>query len=188
MYEFSLIISDLDTPKNNIIIAGDFNINLLEINEKQIYCDFFDLLMTKNFLPQITLPTCFTDTKWTLIDNLFSNMQFANTKQKSGIIIDKFSDHQPCFVILKTEYPKQLPVKFVKINTVNDKTVLNLIHHLTDADIYTKLDKSPAANVYLNYEIIQSEIGEAIRKHIPNKLVKYDKYKHKKINGSQTAY
>ena len=58
-------------------------------------------------------------------------------------------------------------------------TVLNLIHHLTNADIYTKLDKSLAANVDLNYEIIQSEIGEAIRKHISNKLVKYDKYKHK---------
>ena len=46
--------------------------------------------------------------------------------------------------------------------------------------MYTKLDKSPAADVDLNYEISQSEIGKAIRKHIPNKLVKYDKHKQNK--------
>ena len=38
--------------KKEVIITGDFNINLLKINEKEIFCDF----------PKITFPTRFSRT------------------------------------------------------------------------------------------------------------------------------
>ena len=44
--------------------------NLLKMHENSIHCDFFDLLMSYSLNPQITLPTRFTETKGTLIDNI----------------------------------------------------------------------------------------------------------------------
>ena len=65
------VISSLENSNNNLIIAGDFNINLLKINENIIYSDFFYTLISYCLYPQITFPTRFTRTNGTLIDNVF---------------------------------------------------------------------------------------------------------------------
>ena len=60
--EFTAIISLIDKTNSDIIIAGDFNINLLKINEKNIVGEFFDMLISNRFYPHITLPiTCFVE-------------------------------------------------------------------------------------------------------------------------------
>ena len=56
-----------------MILSGDFNINLLKLNEKQVYANYFDMLTTNSLLPNITHPTRITRTSATLIDNIFSN-------------------------------------------------------------------------------------------------------------------
>ena len=58
----------------NIALVGDTNINLLKIHENSINCDFFDLLMSYTLNPQINLPTRFTETKGTVIDNIFCKL------------------------------------------------------------------------------------------------------------------
>ena len=44
--EFTSIISLFDKTNSDIIIAGDFNINLLKINETNIVGEFFDMLIS----------------------------------------------------------------------------------------------------------------------------------------------
>ena len=46
-------------------------------------------------------------------------------------------------------------------------------------DIYNKLNKNPNADTNLNYDIIFNDIVRAKVKHMPTKLVKFNKYKHK---------
>ena len=41
--EFSLMLSSLDQIQYNIIIAGDYNINLLKLNENELISNFFEL-------------------------------------------------------------------------------------------------------------------------------------------------
>ena len=60
--EFTSIISLIDKTNSDIIIAGDFNINLLKINEKNIVGEFFDMLISNSFYLHITLPTRFLTT------------------------------------------------------------------------------------------------------------------------------
>ena len=51
----------------------DFNIDLLK---KEVYMpirDYFNLLFSHSFLPQIVKPTRITPTTATLIDNIFTN-------------------------------------------------------------------------------------------------------------------
>ena len=52
-----------------VIIGGDFNIDLLKINEKPIFNEYFHLLISHGFIPKITLPTRLSEKSGTLIDN-----------------------------------------------------------------------------------------------------------------------
>ena len=77
-------------------MLGDFNINLLKINEKISYADFFDMMTSISLLPNITYPTRITRTTATIIDNIFSNS--LEDTVVSGIISNKtISDHQLIF-------------------------------------------------------------------------------------------
>ena len=59
---------------NNIILLGDFNIDLLRYgNDNQIRI-FLDRMYSSSLSPQITIPTRKTPRSETLIDNIFSIM------------------------------------------------------------------------------------------------------------------
>ena len=113
--EFTTIISLIDKTNSDIIIAGDFNINLLKINEKNIVGEFFDMLISNSFYPHITLPTRFSNNSGTLIDNLFCRIDKYAKQPKSGILTKQFSDHQPCFTFLNNVQLKDKPPKYITI-------------------------------------------------------------------------
>ena len=61
--EFSTILNELTVSRSEIIIAGDYNIDLLRLHEISIIGEFFTTLFSLSFCPKITLPTRFTDKK-----------------------------------------------------------------------------------------------------------------------------
>ena len=60
--ELSPVLDILQKENSYAAIVGDFNINLLQINEREKFEDFFDLMCTNSFYPKITLPTRFFKT------------------------------------------------------------------------------------------------------------------------------
>ena len=129
--------------KNNLILAGDYNINMLKINEQEHCSRFFDMLTSFSlFPPQITLPTRFTTCNGTLIDNFFCNLTKYILESTAGILIKKFSDHQPHFIIMDTTLKKKHLIKFIEINIQNKKATLKVKEDLISTKIYEKLDKS----------------------------------------------
>ena len=69
--------------------------------------EFYNLMTSHGFIPQITLPTRITDSSMTLIDNIYSDMLLNNTF--SGNIIIGIADHLLQFVSIdnsKIEYNK----------------------------------------------------------------------------------
>ena len=62
---------EYESNKENkeIYICGDFNTNLLKYDEDSVVQEFYDLMTSQSFIPQITLPTWITDSSMTLIDN-----------------------------------------------------------------------------------------------------------------------
>ena len=61
------IIDKLKKKSSYAAISGDFNINLLQINEWE-KCDFFDMMCTNNFFPQIMFPTRIVKRSHSLLD------------------------------------------------------------------------------------------------------------------------
>ena len=68
--ELTPILINLQICKHEVVIAGDFNINFLNIGDKINVSDFFDTLTSNSFFPQITFPTKFSKRCGTLIDQL----------------------------------------------------------------------------------------------------------------------
>ena len=95
--EFTSIISRLKNCNYDIVIAGDFNINLFKLNENEMFSSFFYKLISHSFYLQITQPTRFTRTSGTLIDNLFCRL---HESIHTGTLTKRFSDHQPYFMIM----------------------------------------------------------------------------------------
>ena len=68
--EFTLLIVPLDKYRLNINLAGDYNLNILKINNDELCNYLFDLITSHSLLPKITLPTKLSQTSGTLIDNM----------------------------------------------------------------------------------------------------------------------
>ena len=79
------ILTTLDKYKCEIILTGDLNINLLKVNVKPIFNEFFDIITSHSFYPQITLPTRLSDRSGTLIDNFFCKLT-SNVSDVSACI------------------------------------------------------------------------------------------------------
>ena len=83
-----------------VILGGDWNINLLKINEKSHFFDFLDLMFNNGFGPKITLPTRIETQSAILIDNIFCKSSSCTIDSTSGIIFTEISDHLPYFVCI----------------------------------------------------------------------------------------
>ena len=64
------IISSLD-PNIKTYIMGDFNINLLPYSTSPPVENVLNLMISRNYYPVITRPTCVIPISCTLIDNYF---------------------------------------------------------------------------------------------------------------------
>ena len=81
-----------------IILLGDFNIDLIKTNTNNNASEFLDIIYSSYLIPHITSPTRLTSRSHTLIDNTISNVITEDTI--SGNIINKISDHLGQFLIL----------------------------------------------------------------------------------------
>ena len=178
--EFSILLSSFKKCNSEIIITGDFNINLLKINVRPIFSDFYDILTTNSFLPKITLPTRFTETSGTLIDKFFCKVTTITIEALAGILTHTFSDHQPYFILLNTIKQKPPSHKFIKIRTQNERSLSNFKHGIETMNLYDKLNKNLFADPTENYNLLSTKLSEAKQLHMPDKIVKYRKHKHKK--------
>ena len=107
---FAPLLKNLNKENKEVILTGDFNVNLLNFGKKRGTHQFLEELFHNNYTPQITLPTRITDRSNTLIDNNFLNAQLH--KQTSGNITTSISDHLPQFTILK---------KFLETTNITEK-------------------------------------------------------------------
>ena len=103
------LLEKTNKEKKPVLVTGDFNIDLLKINQDKNINEYFDSITDNNFMPLITLPTRITSTSKTLIDNILHN-QFTPNIQ-SGNLSVSISDHIPQFAIIPIKNKNFLPKK-----------------------------------------------------------------------------
>ena len=97
------ILQEFSNSNAEVTICGDFNMNLLRLDQYIKYDEFFELFLSQGFFPNITLPTRVTNTTATLIDQIYSKTYDNLQNSYSGILVSKISDHFPIFIFQKCQ-------------------------------------------------------------------------------------
>ena len=94
-------MSQLTKENKEVYICGDFNFDLLNLENNHICQEFYNLLCSYGFLPKIIQPSRITDYHTSLIDNIFSNN--LSDEILSGNILLTLSEHFSRFVSVRRE-------------------------------------------------------------------------------------
>ena len=164
-------------------MAGDYNLNILKINNDELCNEFFDLIASHSLLPQITLPTRLSLTSDTLIDTSLCKSHISIQPITAGILLNKLSDHQPCFIILYFTFLGSNNPKFTRKYIQLEYAINNINIDICASEVNDKIDKSLTADPNISYNIIHDVLEKKKNTHMTSKLVKYNKYKLKKQNG-----
>ena len=118
--------------RHSTFICGDYNINLLAINEKGHFNNFLDSVIAKVFFPRITLPSRLQNESHTLIDNIFSDTIEENSTSESGILSNQtgHTDHQAKFTYYGNISYMETSEKYITIEKLDDISLQNFIDEL----------------------------------------------------------
>ena len=112
--EMSSLLDKLYREDKLIYLAGDYDINLLNVDTHVQTSSFVDLLYSHHLFPLISRPTRITPTSASLVDYIFTNNISNFESSINGILVSDISDHFPIFHInhSKTKKRKQFVYTF----------------------------------------------------------------------------
>lgn len=114
------------------IIAGDFNLNLLNSNSHPPTGEFLNNLLSYNFIPTIQNPTRISDISATLLDNIFVNC--VKYKYSSAIVYSDISDHLPVALHLTSNFPKIAKTEYISKRFFDARSVENFNIQLSNTN------------------------------------------------------
>ncbi len=146
------------------------------------------MLTNHSFYPKITLPTTLSNKHGTLIDNFLCKLIETTIYTTSGILIKRFSDHQPYFIILNNINHTHHSPKYIK-KTKQDKQSIQKFHQeIIHLLAYRNLNNDITKDPNINYNILHNIIQYDKVKHMPQKVVKLIKHKHKMCMDNTSYY
>lgn len=179
MTDINMLFDQLARYKH-VVITGDFNLDLLKYQENHNTNDFLNLILSNSYIPKITLPTRLTHRQGTLIDNFLVKISDDYSQTYSGIILNNISDHLPYFTILAYLKYKKKPDKYIKVNNVTVSNMQNFKEDLSSQEISNCFSNILENDPNASYEKFNNIISTLMAKHFPIKIMKFNKYKHKK--------
>ena len=179
--ELEPILYELNNTHKEVILAGDYNLNLLKTSDIPHYSEFFDSMLNNSFFPKISFPTRLGRHSCSLIDNFYCKISPNMLQAEAGIMFTRVSDHLPYFMRLVREYkrkPNHSEKVKTRINTQQAKE--NLLSDLHRANITDKMDSNLRADPNINYEVLEKTVLDLKNRHMPYRFVKFNGYRHKK--------
>ena len=181
MTELKPIIQELSSSNTEVLICGDYNINLLKLTVEAHFSDFFEMMLGHSYYPKITLPTRLNNSSGaTLIDDIFSKLSPYTVNTCAGIILDQLSDHYP---LDNLSIKKTTPPKRVKQTINNSEAMKNMLNYMESKDIYSKLDTNILEDPNRNDDILHEYMKKTKDTFFPVKYVKFHRHRLGKMNG-----
>ena len=158
---FKSSLSKREISHKDVILAGDFNINLLNFDTNKKVQNFLNLMFRFGMIPTINKPTRVTRQTDSAIDYIITN-SIMHTGFKSGIIRTGISDHFPIFFCSKYIAEKEDAKKeFIYKRRFSDQSIGTFKIGLRDRN-WSKVRQCRNANkAYINiFNIIDSLYDE----------------------------
>ena len=176
--EFNLILQTFEELNYRAYLCGDYNIDLLQIENSNKVHLFYQNMSLSGFFPQITLPTRLSETTCTLIDNIITNN--IDNNHLSGVLTGKISDHQMNFCMINDKRTAAISKgKFFEVEKNTGNAVENFQNYLSEKNIIAKMDHYIRSDPNANCDILLAELANAKQLHMLTERVKFNKRKHK---------
>ena len=130
-------VSFLNSQSDDLIICGDFNLDLLKIQTINNVSDFYDNVNTLSLVPTITKPTRVSTNCHSLIDNILVSKPF---NYSSGLLSFDVSDHFPIFIIYNNFFNQSHSAETVEYRLINNITLEKLYSNLENTSFQDVLD------------------------------------------------
>ena len=114
------------------------------------------------------------------MDQIFIKQNYDNTPRDSLLLFSALSDHLACVasVCKRTFEPKNDELK--KTRTFDIKSITAFSDEIKSIDFLNIYNNDLPVDPNINYNIVHKKLHDALDKHIPLKVIKLNKYKHKK--------
>ena len=172
---FEKSMDKISYENKEFYLLGDFNLDLLQIDDESRIEDFYNIISSNFLVPHITIPTRITSTSKTLIDNIFSNnLEFQSTK--SGNITVSISDHLPQFLKIPKTINRVLNKHKIYKRDIKNMDNENFIADIINVNWNTvlQLDKSDPNHSFNKFE---KRINEILDNYAPLKKNSKKEYK-----------
>ena len=97
------ILSKNEATKKEVVLIGDFNINLLDFDKNKIVQSFVNLMFRFGMIPTMNKPTRVKRHTATTIGHVFTNTIMDNIEIKTAIVKADISDHFPIIFATKKQ-------------------------------------------------------------------------------------
>ena len=171
-------LEKLSFKKKEVILMGDFNINLLNCNIDKNTSDYVDMLYSHASFPIINSPTRITPYSKTLIDNIFYNNVTKNII--SGNITTSISDHLTQFLLISNQNPLS---KNQMLNTDEKRSFRNINSMAFEEDLkrvnWNEALTLSEENPNSSFKAFLNIVDRLIDKHCPKKPIPKTKHQTK---------
>ena len=168
------LLNKIQTEKKLRVLVGDFNLNLIQYSKTTGISHFLEIILSRNIMPQITLPTRVSGRTVTLIDNIPINTY--ENKCTSGNITTSVSNHLPQFLIIENFKGETYKIKNPKV-TVRDYKKANLFKAILKKS--TGHQQLKNNDVDLGFETFLKLFSRTLDKHASYKEIRKKKLKKK---------
>jgi len=179
MDELQTVLHTLAAKRCPVIIAGDYNIDLLQIVNKPAFMDIFQMIISSSFIPKITFPSRYNPNmnSCSLLDNFFVNMCDQTLRSKAGILLHKISDHLVTFINLEISFERNKP-KHILIKKSDTENYESFRRELQQINLNTHLNHDIDTDPEVNYNCVSSFLSQLYEKHFPVIRKRFNKKKH----------
>ena len=164
------MLGQLSNENKDIVIMGDFNINLINYNNDKHSGHFFDTMLSQSFLPYITTLIRITRNTKTLIDNIFYNKTFNNII--SGNLSSIITDHWIQFLTESSDFSDK------SSKAIDRQRCYKLFNKLKFKEDLVKVNSDGfCLNANPNDAVVHflKIVNKLLVKHAPYKTIKYAK-------------
>ena len=159
------------------------NVNLLKINERIKFQEYFDIFVSNGLFPKITYPTRFSKSEkrcnGTLIDHLFCKYLDGENCLSSDILISTVSDHLPYFVYLDMKKKSTVKTKLIKVYTNHENAMSNCQRDVVNSVNGIIFNNDLFGDPNKSYDKLENAIINAKNNNFQPKYVPFKKYKRK---------
>ena len=157
----SSLLKDLPSDEPSFI-AGDFNIDILEINPSNAILSFKELILSEFFFPLIDVPTRVTNNTSKCIDNIYTNCVLPIS---SGALHCDITDHHAIFCSIPIYDSHSNNIIDIKFRDHSDSNIESLRTELFDKLSQFSFYSEFSTNIQIN--ILDNIIRKSYHKHCP---------------------